>query len=355
PILLDELLNPRLLVTNPGRAALDQELTERLGQTGDDVEMQLDTLRHFKHARTLHLIAQDVAGLLPLETLSDYLSELADCILEATLQLCWKQLHGTHRAKARFAVIGYGKLGGKELGYASDLDLIFLYDDPAPQAGEMYARLAQRLNAWLTRYTAAGVLYETDLRLRPDGASGLLVSSLQAFEEYQTHHAWTWEHQALSRARWVAGDTRIAKAFERIRSAVLCRVRDPAKLRSEIVAMRENMRAAHPNPDPLFDIKHDAGGIVDVEFIVQYLVLAHAYAHRGLTANIGNLALLKLAGELGLIPAKAALDAHAAYRELRRGQHRLRLEGAPFARVEHRIMDRHIRAVARLWKRVFTG
>ena len=192
-------------------------------------------------------------------------------------------------------MIAYGKLGGKELGYASDLDLVFLYDDPAPEAAENYARLAQRVNYWLTTTTAAGVLYDTDLRLRPDGASGLLVSPLASFREYQSRHAWPWEHQALSRARHVAGDAAIGKAFEELRIEVLRQERDPAALKRAVAEMRRKLHDGHPNRSARFDLKHDRGGIIDVEFIVQYLVLAHAHAHAELTGNIGNLALLKLA------------------------------------------------------------
>src|SRR6185369_1134213 len=177
----------------------------------------------------------------------------------------------------RFAVIGYGKLGGKELGYASDLDLIFLYDpgNDDDHAAEVYARFAQRINVWLSSRTSAGVLFETDLRLRPNGSSGLLVSSLAAFHKYQRESAWTWEHQALTRARFCAGDPAVGAVFEAERKAILCLPRDAAKLAGEVRAMRVTMREGHPNRSELFDVKHDPGGMVDIEFIVQYLVLAH--------------------------------------------------------------------------------
>ncbi len=207
----------------------------------------MDALRHFKHVHTLRLIAQDLAGILPLETLSDHLSDLACAILAQVLRLAWKTVRQTHRGEPRFAVIAYGKLGGKELGYASDLDLVFLYDDPAPEAAENYARLAQRMNNLLTTMTSAGVLYETDLRLRPDGAGGLLVSPLASFREYQAQHAWTWEHQALSRARYVAGDGTIGEAFEALRVTVLRQPRNPAVLRRDVAQMRQKLLEAHPN------------------------------------------------------------------------------------------------------------
>ncbi|MEZ0317673.1 MAG: bifunctional [glutamate--ammonia ligase]-adenylyl-L-tyrosine phosphorylase/[glutamate--ammonia-ligase] adenylyltransferase, partial [Methylophilaceae bacterium] len=200
PILLDELLDTNNLYAKPDFAAMQLELKRRLSEVEGDVERQMDVMRHFKHAAVFRFAAKDVAGELPLQTLSDYLSELAKLILQVTLETIWPTLRGKHRETPRFAVIGYGKLGGKELGYASDLDIIFLYDDDAPDAGEIYARFGQRINNWLNSLTSAGMLYETDLQLRPDGASGLLVSTVDAFREYQHNKAWVWEHQALTRA-----------------------------------------------------------------------------------------------------------------------------------------------------------
>jgi glutamate-ammonia-ligase adenylyltransferase len=258
----------------------------------------------------------------------------------------------------RFAVIGYGKLGGKELGYASDLDLVFLYDiEPgaadADVAPEQYARLAQRLNTWLTSTTAAGRLYDTDFRLRPDGAAGLLVASLAAFKKYQRETAWTWEHQALTRARYVAGDAEIGATFESERTAILQLPRDITRLAADVVEMRRKMQAGHPNRTQLFDLKHDPGGMVDIEFVVQFLVLAHAHRHVGLTRNIGNIALLHAAGALGLVPQALARDAADAYREYRRLQHKIRLTGAPHARVDGAAQTDRRSTVLALWQRAF--
>jgi glutamate-ammonia-ligase adenylyltransferase len=309
-------------------------------------------LRHFKQAQTLRLLALDLAGELALETLSDHLSDLACMILEEVLRLAWQGMRRKHREVPQFAIAAFGKLGGKELGYASDLDIIFLYDDAHEAAPEAYARLAQRINTWLTSATGAGVLYETDLRLRPNGVAGLLVSHIDAFREYEFGQAWIWEHQALTRARAVAGDRGIGQRFEQVRDEVLRQPREAAALRVEIRAMREKMREAHPNADVLFDLKHDRGGIVDVEFIVQFLVLGHAHRHPELTGNIGNLALLKLAARLGLIPASLADAAHAAYREFRALQHQLRLQGSRYARVERERVEAHARSVIELWEEV---
>ena len=355
PILLDELLDSRALHAPLDWAALGTALDAQLDEYAGDIERQMDVLRHFKHAQTFRLLAQDLAGELKLETLSDHLSDLACTCLRSVMRLAWAQLRTRHRDEPRFAIIGYGKLGGKELGYASDLDIIFLYDDAAPEAPEIYGRYALRINSWLSTVSPAGELYQTDLRLRPDGASGLLVSPFEAYESYQRTKAWVWEHQALTRARYVAGDAAIGERFERLRCEILCLERSASQLEREITAMRARMLAAHPNRSGLFDIKHDRGGIIDVEFIVQFLVLAHARAHAALTGNIGNLALLKLAAALGLIAADDADRVHAAYREYRRLQHALRLRGDAYARVERDSLAREIAAVSALWSRVFPG
>src|SRR5262249_5528839 len=292
-----------------------------------NTERQMDILRHCKQVQTMRLLVQDLAGALPLETISDHLSDLACTILAQVLRLAWRGVRTRHRAEPCFAIIGYGKLGGKELGYASDLDLIFLYEDDHPEAAENYARVAQRINTWLNSFTAAGVLYETDLRLRPDGASGLLVSRFDAFAQYQRTKAWTFEHQALTRARFVAGAAQLGQAFDSLRSALLGMPRPLGELKEAIAAMRQKMLEAHPNRSGMFDVKHDRGGIIDVEFCVQYLVLGYSHRHPELTGNIGNLALLKLSGRLGLIPVAAADSVHHSYREFRRLQHQLRLQG----------------------------
>jgi len=351
PMLLDELLDPHQLA-EPDWAALDARLTADLAANAGNTERQMDLLRNFKHAQTFRLLALDLAGAVTLERLSDHLSELATRILRHVVSIAWHHVRTRHRDDPLFAVVAYGKFGGKELGYASDLDLIFLYRDDAPEAPENYARLAQRINTWLTSFTGAGTLYETDLRLRPDGASGLLVSRFDAFETYQRTQAWVWEHQALTRARFVAGDTAIGAAFEQLRIDVLRLSREREALRREVVSMRDRMREGHPNPSGMFDLKHDPGGIVDVEFAVQYLVLAHSREHTELTGNIGNIALLRLAGELGLIDADLGVQSGDAYREYRRAQHALRLRGDQYARVEPDEFTAERATVLALWASV---
>jgi len=353
PLLLDELLDDRLLYAPPDLASFAKTLRAQLDAAQGDGERQMDLLREAHQAQVFRLLAQDLAGLLSVERLADHLSALADLVLEEVLRLAWNQLARRHRAGApRFAVIGYGKLGGKELGYASDLDIIFLHEDAHEQAGEVYARLAQRINRLLTTRSAAGVLFETDLRLRPSGASGLLVSPLEAFERYQEKDAWVWEHQALTRARYCAGDKAVGEAFERIREKILRRPRDLESLKKEILGMREKMHAAHPNKSGLFDVKHDAGGMIDIEFAVQYLVLGFSHQHADLTGNLGNIALLKMSADHGLIPQDLAERCRDAYREYRRIQHALRLNGAQYARVPKERVSAERDAVKALWQKV---
>jgi glutamate-ammonia-ligase adenylyltransferase len=353
PILLDELLDPRVLAEPPDWSAFIVALRRDMAAHDGDVERQMDLMREAHHAQVFRLLTQDLAGLLTVERLADHLSLAADLVLQATLETCWKLVRTRHIETPRFAIIGYGKLGGKELGYASDLDLVFLYDDPHEAADENYARLGQRASSWLSSRTPAGVLFETDLALRPSGGSGLLVSSMSAFRRYQLESAWVWEHQALTRARFCAGDAAIGAVFEAFRRDVLQAERDPARLAAEVLAMRQRMLDGHPNRSGLFDLKHDRGGMVDIEFIVQYLVLARSRAHYELTGNLGNIALLQMAGALGLIPRELAQAAADAYRDYRRLQHALRLNGAEFARVEHAAVAPHIAATRALWGAVF--
>jgi [glutamine synthetase] adenylyltransferase / [glutamine synthetase]-adenylyl-L-tyrosine phosphorylase len=355
PLLLDELLDARTLFATPDWEAWRRELAEALAVRPDDAEWQMDALRHFKHAQTFRLLAQDLAGALSIERLADHLSALADVVLDAALAACWRQLAGAAAPPPRFAVIAYGKLGGKELGYASDLDLVFVYDvaadDAEPDARPLqYARLAQRMNTWLTGVTAAGALYATDLRLRPDGAAGLVCTSLAAFARYQRESAWTWEHQALTRARAAAGDPAIGAAFEAMRVAILRTPREAAALARDVLDMRRRMHEGHPNRSGLFDVKHDRGGMVDIEFIVQYLVLGASHAHVELTRNAGNIALLGIAADARLIDATLARDVADAYRDYRRIQHAQRMAGAREVRVDPAPQAERRAAVEALWQ-----
>ncbi|WP_029970426.1 bifunctional [glutamate--ammonia ligase]-adenylyl-L-tyrosine phosphorylase/[glutamate--ammonia-ligase] adenylyltransferase [Paraburkholderia graminis] len=358
PQLLDELLDDEALNTPFDWPEFKRTLRLRLA-AADGVEQQMDLLRHAHQAEVFRILLIDLAGKLSVEHVSDRLSELADAVLDVTLEAVWKQLPKRHRDAPRFAVIAYGKLGGKELGYASDLDVIFLYDDPDDAASDIYSTYTRRLITWLTTATGAGTLFDVDLRLRPNGESGLLVTDLDAFRRYQLREgdaantAWVWEHQALTRARYCAGDAQIGAQFEAIREQVLTTPRDAAQLADEIVEMRERVAAGHPNHTTLFDLKHDRGGMVDIEFTVQYWVLLHAARDPELIRNTGNIALLREVSRLGLMSEAEAETVGAAYRTYRKLQHKLRLDGMEKARVEPGLVAAERDAVLGLWERVF--
>jgi glutamate-ammonia-ligase adenylyltransferase len=310
PGVIDELASPALLMERFDPAEMQRSLNERhqalAGVGQDDEESLLNLLRRAHHAETFRILARDVEGRLGVEQVADDLSALADVILRVTAQWVWQRLKQRHREAPAFAILAYGKLGGKELGYGSDLDIVFVYEDPHERAGEIYAAYVRKLINWLTVKTGDGDLYEIDTALRPNGNSGLLVSTFNAYADYQCQRgentAWTWEHQAMTRARFCLGTHELQARFDEVRTRVINAKRDQVALRQEIVAMRDKLRAAHTVKPDLFDVKHSAGGMVDVEFAVQYLVLAHAQQHPSLLANVGNIALLLHAEKAGLLP-----------------------------------------------------
>ena len=357
PILLDEVLDPRLYEIATDFAGFRNTMAQRLGEVAGDTEREMDIMREEHHAQVFRLLAQDIAGLQTLERLADHLTELADIVVQTTLGLCWEKLRNRHPQPAqppKFAVIAYGKLGGKELGYGSDLDLVLLHDDPEPSISELYARLGQRMSTWMSSQTSAGQLFDVDYRLRPNGDSGMLVNSLDAFRSYLLEKAWVFEHQALTRARFCAGDPELGARFESLRIEILRQPRDLPKLREDVLAMRQRMLDAHAtNSAEIFDIKHDPGGLVDVEFIVQYLILGHAHAHDRLCGNLGNIALLGIAADLDLVPRELADPVRTIYREYRRTQHAFRLDGIAGSKVERDAYRQQIDTVRALWSHVF--
>ncbi len=341
PGVIDELADERLLHGRFERegfiADLDarHEAWNRFGQA--DEELLLDTLRRAHHAEVFRTLVRDVEGHITVEQVADDLSALADATVQCALNWAWLHLKQRHREQPRFAVIAYGKLGGKELGYGSDLDVVFVFDDAdeadLDRAAEVYAAFVRKLINWLTTRTAAGELFDIDTALRPNGNSGLLVTSMTSYAKYQkgrgSNTAWTWEHQAITRARFCAGSAELEAEFEAVRRAVICAERDPSALSGEIQVMRERVRASHGVKAGLFDIKHSQGGMMDAEFAVQFLVLAHGAAHPELLDNVGNIALLQRAEASGLLPVGVGHAAADAYREMRRAQHKARLDEKP--------------------------
>jgi [glutamine synthetase] adenylyltransferase / [glutamine synthetase]-adenylyl-L-tyrosine phosphorylase len=365
PGVIDELADERLLGERFDREVFLRELEERHaawvrgGQA--DEEALLDTLRRAHHAEVFRTLVRDVEGRLSVEEVADELSALADAVMDAVLRWSWANYRLRHRPQPALAVIAYGKLGGKELGYGSDLDVVFVYDDrdesDADRAQEIYAAFVRKVITWLTLRTAHGDLYEIDTALRPNGSSGLLVTSIDAFERYQvgrgSNTAWTWEHQALTRARFCAGHEPVATRFEAMREKVLTAPRDPQALLSQVSAMREKVRAAHAVPSGRFDVKHSPGGMIDAEFAVQALVLTQCAAHPTLTANVGNIALLRRTQQMGLLPPGVGDAAADAYRALRSAQHRARLdEQATHFEADAFALPRD--AILAVWRHVFS-
>jgi [glutamine synthetase] adenylyltransferase / [glutamine synthetase]-adenylyl-L-tyrosine phosphorylase len=381
PLLLDELLNEGRLFKPPLAPELAAELRERLMRIPeDDLEQQMEALRHFKLAHRLRVAASEIAGSLPLMKVSDYLTWLAEAILDQVLALAWRQTVAKHGAPLRadgspcdpdFIIVGYGKVGGIELGHGSDLDLVFIHDgDPQAETdgakpidgAQFFNRLGQRIIHLLTAQTNSGQLYEVDMRLRPSGVAGLLVSSLGAFERYQENEAWTWEHQALVRARVLVGCPRVGSAFEAVRAQVLGRERNLDTLRAEVSEMRAKMRdnlgskttaagtAANAFEATVpFDLKQDAGGIVDIEFMVQYAALAWSRQYPELLEFTDNIRILEGLERVGLLPGEDARLLQDIYKAYRSAAHRQALQKQPGVVAGDQFQEQR-RDVTRIWR-----
>ena len=346
PVLLDALLDPQQLYHPTPLHEYEQELQEYLARIPeDDMEQQMEAIRQFKQTQLLRIAAADIADVLPITLVSDHLTYLAEAIVSAVVQQAWRQMtskfgmpsHLTGRDGVGFAVLGYGKVGGRELGYGSDLDLVFVHDCPENvetngekvlDGRQFYLRLAQRIVHLFSTRTISGILYEIDMRLRPSGASGLLVTTLASFAEYQQQEAWTWEHQALVRARMIYGGKPLQQAFQTVRTDILCQPRDQKALASEVVKMREKMRehfGTHRSDG--FDLKQGLGGITDIEFLAQYWVLAYATEYSVLTRWSDNLRIFELCAEVGVIDVQQAKALIRIYCQLRDKTHQLSLLG----------------------------
>ena len=361
PGVIDELANSTMVTERFQSVDFERELEQRREALHiteeDDDETLLNLLRRAHHAEVFRTLARDVEGALSVEQVADDLSALAQSVLRVTMRWCWNRLKNRHRDDPQLAVIAYGKLGGLELGYGSDLDIVFVYEDDDERSSEIYAAFVRKLINWLTVKTGEGDLYEIDTALRPNGNSGLLVTSFEAYAAYQqkrgSNTAWTWEHQAMTRARFLLGDENLRARFDEVRRGVVTAQRDPENLRAEIVAMRDKVRTAHPVKASRFDVKHSPGGMVDVEFAVQFLILSQAANHDTLAANSGNIALLHRAQEAGLLPKEVADAAARAYRALRRVQHHARLNETT-TQLPSDELGTERDAVLALWRAVFS-
>ena len=360
PGVIDELAGSAMVAERFDAAVFESDMERRLAALTlsgeDDEENLLNLIRRAHHAEVFRTLARDVEGRITVEQVADDLSALAEVLLRITTRWCWTRLKSRHAETPRFAIIAYGKLGGKELGYGSDLDIVFVYDDEDERAGEVYAALVRKLINWLTVKTSEGDVYEIDTALRPNGNSGLLVTTFTAYANYQqqrgSNTAWTWEHQAMTRARCVFGSPELHARFDAVRQAVISSQRDRVALHDEIAAMREKVRSAHPIKGAAFDVKHSPGGMVDIEFAVQFLVLSEGHRHPELLDNVGNIALLQRAQDCGLLAAPIGAHAASAYRTLRQIQHRARLNEEP-TQVEPVVAAQEQAAGLALWAGVF--
>lgn len=359
PGVIDELTDIKVYRNRFDAAAYEQELLQRrsaLAEDGEeDEEMLLNLLRRAYHAELFRTLTRDIEGYLTVEQVADDLSLLADTTLKVASLWCWDYLAKKHQEKPGIAIIAYGKLGGKELGYGSDLDIVFIYDDAHEDAAAIYATYVRKLIQWLSAQTDEGALFEIDTALRPNGNSGLLVTSIETFETYQlgrgSNTAWTWEHQALTRARCAVGSPDMRQQFDEVRHQVLSAKRDRLALKQEILAMRTRLQEGVPIESGRIDVKHSPGGMLDIEFCVQYLVLAYASEYPLLEEDIGNIALLVRAEDQGLLSTPFGQQAADSYRLLRQIQHRARLDGIDA------FTDEQLRAACepgkRLWHQIF--
>lgn len=376
PVLLDELLDAASLYSPPSRDALKDELImSSLRIPIEDLEAHMDNLRTFKMAHVLRVAASEVTGRLPLMKASDYLTWIAEVLVEFVVELAREDLRRKYGDPTNsagevitegFSVIGYGKMGGLELSYSSDLDMVFIYD--APMGGYtngvkdidnsvFFTRLGQRVLHIMTTRMSSGILYEVDMRLRPSGASGLLVSSLEAYRHYQENSAWTWEHQALVRARVVAGDMALGQRIEEVRQQLLGRQRDLSTLQTEVVEMREKMRTHLLPPEckgdaaEMFDLKHSPGGIVDIEFMVQYAVLAYTHQHPVVARYTDNIRLLESLAKIDVISYDECQFLCDTYRTIRTAGHALALQEQSSVVPIEPYLDMRQRVVA-IWRRL---
>ncbi|HEY5718073.1 MAG TPA: bifunctional [glutamate--ammonia ligase]-adenylyl-L-tyrosine phosphorylase/[glutamate--ammonia-ligase] adenylyltransferase [Motiliproteus sp.] len=379
PILLDELIDVRSLYSPPNREALEDELRQELLRIPEeDVEALMNALRYFKNAHVLRVAAAEISGALPLMKVSDYLTYIAEVILDGALAIAWRMLtekHGLPQREAGvpcdpdFIIVGYGKVGGIELSYGSDLDLVFIHDagsnlstdgDKPIDNQVFFTRLGQKIIHLLNTATTSGQLYEVDMRLRPSGNSGLLVSSLSAFRDYQLKEAWTWEHQALVRARVVAGSPALKSRFETVRREILSQRRDPAQLQQEVREMRLKMREhlgsknSRAEENPVFNLKQDLGGIVDIEFLVQYFALAHAADKPSLIHYTDNIRILDAIEAEGLLPGDEPELLRETYKAYRSVGHRLALQEQSNQIGDEEMRDQRA-AVAAIWAREMEG
>ena len=351
PAMIDELIDSSRFFTPFDLKEPKVNLMKQLSSNKGDIEEQMNLMRNFKQSMIFKLAIQEEMQIYPTEKISDALADIADLIVQEALLCVWKILY-PKIAFPKLGIIAYGKFGGKEMSYLSDLDMVFVYDDNKVVSRDKLVKLTQRFNSWMTAHTASGVLYDIDFRLRPDGGSGILVSSWDAFDEYQMHKSQTWENQAITRARFLSDDSSLKSKFKQLRDTILRKNRDIAKLRNDISSMRERIYRNKKPTNDLFDLKHSRGGLVDIEFITQFYILAYSFKYNELTENIGNIALLEKIASLGFLNQNDAKKLVFAYRAYRGIQHKQGLNPKNPGKVNMALVSDHAINVNKIWKKL---
>ena len=349
PATIDDLMNSSEFTKPFDLTEASKKLLDQLSRSHGDTELQMNLLRDFKNSMIFKLAIQELMHIYPIERISDALADIADFITQQALYCIWETLYPTLTFPS-IGIIAYGKFGGKEMSYLSDLDLVFVFDEKKSKDRDKYIKLVQRFNSWVTSYTASGILYDIDLRLRPDGGSGLLVSSWDAYSEYQLNRSLIWEHQALTRARFVSENKTLKRKFNNLRQSIMQEQRDIGKLKTDIIEMRERIyRDKKPTGD-LFDLKLSRGGLIDIEFITQFYVLGYSYKYADLCENLGNITLITKLSELSLLSSKDATSLISAYKIYRTKQHQQGLNPKNPGKVELSSVELNQKAVQAIWQ-----
>ena len=350
PAMIDELIDASRFVKPFDLKEPKDNLIAQLRTNKGDIEEQMNLMRNFKQSMIFKLAIQEEMQIYPTEKISDALTDIADLIVQETLFCVWSTLY-PKIALPKLGIIAYGKFGGKEMSYLSDLDMVFVYDDNEPVSRDKLVKLTQRFNSWMTSHTSCGILYDIDFRLRPDGGSGILVSSWDAFDDYQMHKSQTWENQAITRARILSDNNSLKSKFKKLRDVILQKKRDVAKLKNDVVSMRERIYRNKKPTNDLFDLKHSRGGLVDIEFITQFYILAYSFKHNELTENIGNIALLEKIVSLGFLNQNDAKKLIFAYRSYREMQHKQGLNPKNPGKVNMALVSDYAIDVHKVWKK----
>lgn len=350
PAMIDDLIDTSRFMKPFDLKEPKFNLIEQLKSNNGDIEEQMNLMRNFKQSMIFKLAIQEEMQIYPTEKISDVLADIADFIVQEALLCIWVYLY-PKISFPKVGIIAYGKFGGKEMSYLSDLDMVFVYEDKKTVSRDKLIKLTQRFNSWMTSHTSSGILYDIDFRLRPDGGSGILVSSWDVFEDYQMHKSQTWENQAITRARFISNNSPLKRKFINLRNKILQKKRDVSKLKFDVIGMRERIYKNKKPTNDLFDLKHSNGGIVDIEFITQFYVLAYSHKYYELTENIGNIALLEKIANLGFLNQNDAKKLILAYRAYRRIQHQQGLNPKNPGKVNKELVLDHSINVHKIWNK----